>query len=1097
MKLSLSIKIALSSLVVTLSGVVAMAWISYDFSDRVLQEKALQTLAQTVDREMSILEGKLSTIKEDTHFLAESLPIKGLNRALSNEGFDDQENMTREMWQLRIESLFETVLKQRAMYDQIRLIGVDDHGRELVRVERSTGGIQVIAAHQLQQKGDRNYFQRSIHLNPGQLYFSKITLNREHGAITFPPRAMLRVITPIFGQNHKVFALLTINISARKLIPVVSSKQDDNSLFFVTNERGDYLIHPDRSREMAFEYGKSRRLLDDYPELAPIWKQMVPDNDHSADTLLLRRKNIGISLFHLHFDPRYPERFLTLGSVETLAKLSATSLDLRNRLLLILLALTLVLTLITLLLIRRITKPIQELTVAINEIGKGDRSVEIPVSGHDEITMLGAAFGDMLTHLDASKKALQDSNVILETKVSQRTYELEVLNRRLDTQNSELTEALKQAKQAAKAKGMFLATMSHEIRTPLNGVLGLTELVLDSELTQEQRDRLQAVQTSGETLLTILNDILDLSKMESSQFTLSQSEFSPNDLVEHITKLYSQDIQQKNIGIISATIPTLSHYLLGDPDRLRQVLMNLLSNAIKFTDSGEVILKLDLLHEDPEQMTLRFAVSDSGIGISQENQYKLFDSFSQVDATHTRKYGGTGLGLSIARRLIRLMDSELLVESKEGVGSRFWFDITLKKGSPLIDTAISHAESFGQWRVLIVDDNKNNRDILQQILESWGAHTLAVEGGKEALQQLMAASADGFPYHLALIDQMMPEMDGIALTQQIKQTSPLAPLKIIMLSSSNDEHDCSLTNEHGLDGCLRKPIDQASLLHLILSIMGVPSASTPSIEQPAPIRSEKILLAEDVAVNQQVAIGMLNKIGLVNIDIANNGTEAVELFDCEKYALILMDLQMPGMDGYSAAQKIRAVEHAQQHATRTPIIAVTAHAFADEKRKSIEMGMDDLVTKPLTGEKLTEVIHHWLSIAAPPAAPKEASLDNTDTDDTVAAVDSKVLRHLHRDMGSGIGAIITMYVDALPEQIEAICQALQDQNGAQLQHLAHRMKGTSRNIGALTLADLCEALESQVDDMEAINSEQVVQSLHDEKERVLQALSANWLDEIR
>jgi len=1082
----LSVKIALASLLLTLVGVISMALIAYHFADGVLQQEALHALRQSVAREMLILKGKLQTVENDALFMSISPPIQGLNRAMDSEGFDDRDNMTQEMWRLRLESLFTTVLKQRAMYDQIRLIGIANQGKELVRVERLGRNIHTVSAEQLQTKSNRDYFRESLHLSPDALYFSEITLNREHGAITFPPRTMLRVIAPVFNSKHQLFALLAININLHQLIPVLKLN-NHNHLFFVINERGDYLIHPDKDKEMAFEYGRKSDLLSDYPKLLPLMQQMAPGgSNHTPVSLILAHKDIAVSLHHVHFDPRHEQRFLAIGAVEPLSQLRATSLALRNQLLLIVVAITLLLTLTTFLLTRRVTLPIQQLTAAVKRIGIGEKGVEIPIQGGDEIAMLGAAFADLLCHLETSQKTIKDANTILETKVNQRTYELEMAKRELESRNSELTHALQQAEQAAKTKGQFLATMSHEIRTPLNGVLGLTELLLDSELSDAQRDQLTTVRESGQTLLIILNDILDLSKMEAGQFTLNKSEFSPNSLVEHIIKLYIRQVQQKDIELIGATIPTLTHQVIGDPDRLRQILMNLLSNAIKFTDSGEVMLAVKALHEDDDQITLQFTVSDSGIGINPEDQGKLFDAFSQVDGSSTRKYGGTGLGLSIARRLAALMGGDIQLESHKGEGSRFWFEITLAKGAPLVNSVLYHQAQLKQWRVLVVDDNATNRMVLHHMLAGWGMQSSAVEGGRQALQQLQQAVDEGDPFDLALLDHAMPEMDGLELAQRIKSQTALALLKLIMLSSLDGLYDCTQKEAHGLDGCLRKPLCQSTLYNLILSVMGAERTATATTIRQVITRNERVLLAEDVKVNQQVAIGMLKKIGLTHVDIVNNGSEAVQQFACGKYALILMDLQMPEMDGYTATGKIRQIEQAAEKPCRTPIIALTAHALDEEKERSYHKGMDDLITKPLTGEKLATVIQHWLPDSRGDAQQAK-----------VATLDREALQRLHQDMGGSIGPILTAFVDELSQQIDGLCLTLQHDDREPLQHFAHRLKGSCRNIGALALGEICAQLEQQAKEGEAIASATMVQTLHDEQKRLIAALNAPWVDALR
>jgi len=529
----------------------------------------------------------------------------------------------------------------------------------------------------------------------------------------------------------------------------------------------------------------------------------------------------------------------------------------------------------------------------------------------------------------------------------------------------ELMGSVKEAQAASIAKSQFLATMSHEIRTPLNGVLGLSELMLDSQLTQPQRENMETIMASGETLLTILNDVLDFSKMEANQFELSEVQFSSNDLIEQVIQLYCKAAHQKGVELIVDPIPTLTHQLIGDSDRLRQILMNLLSNAVKFTHQGEVLLQTEVLQENDQQMTLRFSVIDTGIGITPEGQKKLFQEFSQVDGSHARKYGGTGLGLVISSKLVRLMGGEIAVQSSEGEGSHFWFDLQLKKGDMLVDSTLDHRSTMSQWRVLIVDDHATNRQVLHHLLTSWDMRNVSVACAADALHALRAAIDEEDPYHIALIDYMMPEMDGKELALRVQQEKSIDNLKVIMLSSWDEAFDMNQKDTHRLDGFLRKPIHCLALHHLMLSVMGVGSDTTsnPPTIMHTP-RDERILLVEDVDVNQQVVIGMLKKLGLVNVDIANNGFEAVEQFACEKYGLILMDIQMPEMDGYMATERIRAIEQAHPNCKPTAIIALTAHAFNNEKEKIMAKGMNGLVTKPLTGNSINRMLNEWLPMQA-------------------------------------------------------------------------------------------------------------------------------------
>ncbi|MDX8409188.1 MAG: response regulator [Mariprofundales bacterium] len=1101
MNLTLPVKIALLSLIVTVVGVMGVAFMAYDNSKAVLLQDALESLSQKLGRETAMLAQTLGTIHQNIESLAASPSIAGIGRALNNDGFDDQENRTLTMWKQQLTTKLGIIMRQRDSYYQMRLIGLAHEGREMIRVARVGKSVVVSPEHELQQKISQPYFQQGLKLAPGKTYLSEITLNREHGEISYPPRPMLRLVSALRDRHGKLFALLVINVNFNVMTAALRSAPA-GSFYFIANDKGDYLIHPDDKKAMAFDYGRQAKIEDDYPELGTDWQPQMAANDaNRPQSFDLSQQGVGLSLHHIHFDPDHPQRYLIVSGVEQMASLYQTSLDLRNQMLGIVAALALLLALITWLMTRRLTRPLIQLQRAVEQIGDGADDVHIPVQGRDEVAALGAAFRDMLDKLTASRAELRHANADLEQQVGDRTADLESAKHDLEQQNVELIDALAQAEEAAIAKSQFLATMSHEIRTPLNGVLGLTELVLDTQLNAQQRDTLETVHASGETLLTILNDILDFSKMEAGQFALNSYEFSPNDLVEHIAKLYSKEAHRKGIELIGSTIPTLVRQVVGDPDRLRQVLMNLLSNALKFTEAGEVLLQVEIVHQDVEGMRLRFSAQDSGIGIRMEDQDKLFVEFSQVDASHSRRYGGTGLGLSISRKLVTLMGGDIKVESAPGKGSRFWFEITLPQGDALPDAAMFHTEQFSQWRVLVVDDNATNCEVLHRMISAWGMRNGSVEGGQLALERLVAEVDGDDPYHIALIDHMMPEMDGMELAQRIKQDARFANLKVVMLSSLDDIYDAKKKEDYGLDAYLRKPIHQSAFYNLILSVMGEKNRLS-EVEEAVKEgvgRGERILLAEDVDVNQLVAIGMLKKLGFTRVDIANNGVEALDHFSHGAYDLVLMDLQMPEMDGYEATQRIRAMEFERKASVRTPIIALTAHVFAEEKARSLAMGMDDLLTKPLTGKQLAETLNIWLPVdvafdpeqasPAPPPPPLE--------DDRLPTLDSELLRRLHSDMGGGIGAILDMYTNELPEQIEGIMAALQQGDGAALRAAAHRLKGTSRNIGALALGEQCAKLEAASAAMENLDAEVWKQALLDEKVVLLQALNEPWLEEVR
>ena len=1031
-------------------------------------------------------------------------------------GSDDSKNTV-------IRRFFELELATRE-YDQIRLL--DASGLEVVRVNFQNGEPYVVPIDKLQNKSDRPYFLETFfNLNRGEFYISDPELNMEFGQIEYPFKPVIRLATPVYDLSGTKRGILVFNYLGTTLLQRLrNTSQGHEYTVMLVDDEGNYLVGEERKDDWAEQRNTGKKFSSDHPSIWPtisVLKEGQIDDDTGIFTfqtinsgsyagkssrekiwkVIIHGIPAKLSIQDLKNHPIYVVSFIIAILIYILSArfiAIASVAKIRDQ--------------------KQIEKLFHEVEfqkfamdqhaiVSITDV-KGNITYAndkfCQISGYSLEELIGENHNILKSdqHSDDFYKKLWqtiakgniwsghirnkskdggyywvDATIVPSLNEMGKPFQYVAIRTDITKQMeiaSQLELTLEEAFAATQAKSEFLANMSHEIRTPMNAIIGLSDLCLLTDLSSKQHDYVKKTNSAGRALLGIINDILDFSKIEAGKLDIETISFSLDKVFDNLWTLVSDKAKEKGIELLFSKTKDVPFNLSGDPMRLGQILINLVNNAVKFTDNGEIVLYVKVNEIKDDKISLQFEVKDTGIGMTKEQLEGLFQSFSQADTSTSRKYGGTGLGLSISKQLVELMDGKIWVESEYGNGSSFFFDIEFGITDDKRFEDVFVLDELSDLRILLVDDNETARTILGSYLDSFSFDTSMVTSGQEALAELIAADP---PYDLVIIDWSMPVMDGLETTRRIMEDRRIvSPPHVIMISAVAREDLLAEPGAEHLSGFLTKPISPSSLFDAILQAYGKTARTSlitrgvteVSLDEISVIQGAHILLVEDNEVNQQVASENLKRARFF-VDIANNGQVALDMLETSTYDLVLMDVQMPVMNGYDATRAIRA----DQRFKNLPVLAMTANATVSDKKKAIEAGMNDHISKPIDPATLYNALLKWIE---PGQRELPQDVVTEQNEEQIILVDIEGL-----DMAAGIsrvGGNVKAYQNILlkfsqgqTDTLETIRRGLEDKDQEATVHGLHTLKGVSGNIGANELSTATKNLEDALKDNDKIQSD--------------------------